>query len=189
MTARARKLSELEPRDGEGDAVTIVIETSRGARTKLAYDAKREAFVVKKILPQGMSFPFDFGFIPSTLGGDGDPLDVLVLMDEPVPAGAIVPSRIVGVIEAVQTEKDGTSEENDRLVAVAEASQLFADVKKLSDLPPALAKQIEHFFISYNEQDGKRFEPRGTHGPKKALELVDAGKHKFKRRKRDRKHH
>jgi inorganic pyrophosphatase len=186
MTGRARKLSELQPVDGDTGAVTVIIETSRGARTKLAYDEKREAFVVRKVLPEGMSFPFDFGFIPSTLGGDGDPLDVLVLMDEPVPAGAVVPSRIVGVIEAMQTEKDGTVEENDRLIAVAEASQLFADVKKLSDLPPAVAKQIEHFFISYNQQDGKRFEPKGTHGPKKAGELVDAGRHKFKRRNRKR---
>src|SRR2546423_4929932 len=121
MTGR---LSKLRPVNGDG-AINVVIETSRGARTKLAYDPKQDAFIVKKVLPQGMSFPFDFGFIPSTLGGDGDPLDVLVLMDEPVPAGAIVPSRLIGVIEATQTE-DGEVEENHRLIAVAEASELFA---------------------------------------------------------------
>src|SRR5207249_955636 len=86
MSRPSTKLSELDPIDGS-DAINVVIETSRGARTKLAYDDRREAFVVKKVLPQGMSFPFDFGFIPSTLGEDGDPLDVLVLRDESVPVG------------------------------------------------------------------------------------------------------
>jgi inorganic pyrophosphatase len=134
-----------------------------------------------------MSFPFDFGFIPSTVGGDGDPLDVLVLMDEPVPAGAIVPSRLIGVIEAKQTEKDGQVEENDRLIAVGEASELFADVRKLADLPTPVASQIEHFFISYNEQEGKRFEPIGKHGPKRAQQLLEQGRRRLRNRKRKRK--
>jgi inorganic pyrophosphatase len=184
MARQFHKLSELEAVDQKTGSLNIVIETSRGARTKLAYDEQRGTFVVKKLLPQGMSFPFDFGFIPSTVGGDGDPLDVLLLMDEPVPPGAVVPARLVGVIEALQTEKDGKAERNDRLIAVAEASELFADVKKLSDLPNPVASQIEHFFISYNEQAGKRFEPKGRHGPVKAERLVTEGRKKFARRKR-----
>jgi inorganic pyrophosphatase len=184
MPRRSRKLSELDPVDATEKSVHVVIETSRGARTKLAYDEERQAFVVRKVLPQGMSFPFDFGFIPSTLGGDGDPLDVLVLMDEPVPAGVIVPSRLIGVIQARQTEKDGTVEENDRLIAVAESSELFADVKKLSDLPPAVATQIEHFFINYNEQEGRTFEPIAQHSRLKATDLMNEGRRLFKTRKR-----
>jgi len=90
---------------------------------KLAYDPDRDAFVLRKILPEGMSFPFDFVFIPSTAGDDGDPLDVLVLIDAPVAPGTIVPSRLIGVIEATQTEKDGESVENDRLIAIAPAVQ------------------------------------------------------------------
>src|SRR5690349_3595740 len=183
MASRTRKLSQLQALDGEDGLSNVVIETSRGARTKLAFDEKRNAFVVKRVLPQGMVFPFDFGFIPSTKGGDGDPLDVLVLMDEPVPPGAIVPSRLVGVIEARQTEKDGTVEKNDRLIAVADATELFADVKQLSDLPEAVANQIEHFFISYNEQDGKRFEPVGKHGKRRAQTLLDEGRRRVKRRR------
>jgi inorganic pyrophosphatase len=183
MARPSHKLSELEPIDRKTGSLNIVIETSRGARTKLAYDEDRETFIVKKLLPQGMSFPFDFGFIPSTIGGDGDPLDVLLLMDEPVPPGAVVPARLIGVIEAIQTER-GQAERNDRLIAVAEASELFADVKKLSDLPNPVASQIEHFFISYNEQAGRRFEPKGRHGPVKAGKLVTEGRKKFARRKR-----
>jgi inorganic pyrophosphatase len=132
-----------------------------------------------------MSFPFDFGFIPSTVGGDGDPLDVLVLMDEPVPTGTIVPSRLVGVIEATQLERDGKAEKNDRLIAVAVASELFADVKKLSDLPSALVGQIEHFFISYNEQAGKKFEPTARQGGRKAASLLAEGHRRFKQQHRN----
>src|SRR5438045_3962075 len=154
MNTRARRLSDLDPIDSANECINVVIETPRGARTKLAYDRERAAFVVKKVLPQGMSFPFDFGFIPSTAGDDGDPLDVLVLMDEPVPIGTVVPSRLIGVIEAVQTEKDGEEEENHRIIAVSEACELFAQVRKLADLPDAVTAQIEHFFISYNEQAG-----------------------------------
>lgn len=173
MLKNKQTLSDLEPIDEEHGAINVIIETSRGARTKLAYDPKSAAFVAKKILPQGMSFPFDFGFIPSTTGGDGDPLDVLLLIDESVPAGTLVPSRLIGVIEATQTERDGSSMENHRLVAVATISELFADVKSFGDLPDAVMSQIEHFFISYNEQAGKQFELRGRGGRRRARTLLD----------------
>jgi inorganic pyrophosphatase len=184
MPTRTPKLSELQPIDHDSECINVVIETPRDSRTKLAYDPRSGAFVVKQVLPQGMSFPFDFGFIPSTRGGDGDPLDVLVLMDEPVPPGTIVPSRLIGVIEAKQTERDGKTETNDRLIAVAAAHELFSKVKRLSDVPALVTDQIEHFFISYNEQHGKRFEPTGRHGPKRAVALLENGRRAYKRRKK-----
>jgi inorganic pyrophosphatase len=176
---RAPALSRLPSLD-EDDNVRAVIETPKGSRAKLTFDEKLEVFVVKKVLPEGMSFPFDFGFIPSTLGGDGDPLDVLVLMDEPVATGIVVPSRLVGVIEAQQTERDGKTEVNDRLLAVASVSNLFRDVKKLSDLPEAMIDQIEHFFVSYNEQAGKVFEPVGRHGPTRAGKILDKAMRRYR---------
>lgn len=184
MPGKARVLSDLDAIDEQTKCVNVVIETARESRTKLAYDPDRGTFVVKMVLPQGMSFPFDFGFIPSTLGGDGDPLDVLVLMEEPVSAGTIVPARLVGVIEASQTEKDGASERNDRLIAVAATHDLYAKVKKLGDVPEAVTSQIEHFFISYNEQEGKRFRPTGRHGRKRAEELLARGRKQYSRRKK-----
>ena len=175
----APPLSGLDPID-EDDNVIAVIETSRDTRTKLTYDDKLGAFKVTKVLPQGMSFPFDFGFIPSTRGDDDDPLDVLVLIDEPLPTGTVVPTRLIGVIEAKQTERDGETTENSRLIAVATDCQLFGEVKTLQDLPTSVIEQIEHFFVSYNEQAGKKFEPTGRHGPKRARKIVD----KAMRRKR-----
>ena len=181
MTTRVSGLSAIAPRKGGNGRVNVVIETSRGSRTKLAYDPELKTFIVKKVLPQGMIFPFDFGFIPSTLSDDGDPLDVLVLMDEPVAAGTVVPSRLIGVIEAVQTEKDGTKDENPRLIAVAEACELFCRVHKLTDLPETVTTQIEHFFINYNSQAGKTFRPTDRSGRKRAKKLLDDARRRLQR--------
>src|ERR1700710_72571 len=97
---------------GDKNLIVVIIETPKGSRNKYAYDVKEHIFELKKVLPAGMAFPYDFGFVPSTRGGDGDPLDVLVLMDEPAFAGCLVAARLVGVITAPQTERDGTDVEN-----------------------------------------------------------------------------
>jgi inorganic pyrophosphatase len=94
----------------------------------------------------------------------------------------LIESRLLGVIEAEQTE-DGKTERNDRLIAVAAKSELHAGVKSISDLTPALLKEIEHFFISYNQERGKQFRPLGRFGPKKAEQLVNKQRRRSKRRK------
>ena len=126
--------------------------------------------------------PFDFGSIPGTLADDGDPLDALVLMDEPAFCGCLIESRLVGVIEAEQSE-DGKTERNDRLIAVAAKSQTHTDIKSLSDLSPTLLKEIEHFFVSCNQERGKKFRPIGRHGPKRAARLVKKQRRRVGRRK------
>src|ERR1700760_758703 len=95
-----------------------IIETPSGFRNKFDYDPDSNLFMLGGLLPEGMMFPFDFGFIPSTLGADGDPLDVMVLMDAPAHVGCLMHIRIIGVIEAKQTQ-DGKTERNDRLLGVA----------------------------------------------------------------------
>src|SRR5271168_3969185 len=95
-----------------------IIETPKGRRSKFDYDPQTRLFRLKTVLPEGMSFPLDFGFIPSTLADDGDPTDVMVLMDEPACVGALLDVRLIGVLEAEETEK-GRTEGNDRLLAVA----------------------------------------------------------------------
>ena len=151
----------------------VVIETPKGSPNKLAFEPRFGTFVLKGVLPAGAVFPFDFGFVPSTRAEDGDPLDVLVLMDAPVFPGCVVPSRLIGVIEAEQSE-DGQTERNDRLLAVAANSATHRSIHTLSDLSQDLVAQIEHFFVSYNEMKGKRFEVKGRAGKKRALTLVTA---------------
>src|SRR4051795_3890858 len=97
----------------------VVIETPKGSRNKYRFDEELGLFVLGGVLPEGMSFPYDFGYLPATLGEDGDPLDVLLLMDEPAFCGCIVPSRLIGVIEAKQAEKNHKPRRNDRLLAVS----------------------------------------------------------------------
>src|ERR1700722_5809202 len=104
--------------DSDKSLVVVVIETPKGSRNKYAFDPEDRIFALKKVLPAGMAFPYDFGFVPSTLGGDGDPLDVLVLMDEPAFPGCKLSCRIIGIIEGEEGNKKKT-ERNDPAVAVA----------------------------------------------------------------------
>ena len=114
--------SKLDPFDCESGALHVVIDTPKGSRNKFAWDEELELFSLTGVLPAGAVFPYDFGFIPNTRGGDGDPLDVLVVMDEPAFVGCLVSCRLLGVIEAKQTEK-GKTERNDRLIAVSTNSR------------------------------------------------------------------
>src|ERR1700722_12946419 len=91
--------------EDEAALITVIIETPKGSRNKYAFDPEERIFALKTVLPAGMAFPYDFGFVPSTKGGDGDPLDVLVLMDEPAFAGCKLSCRIIGVIEGEQRSK------------------------------------------------------------------------------------
>jgi len=168
----------------DDEELNVVIETPQGSRNKYTYDEKLGLFKLGGVLPSGASFPFDFGFVPSTVGGDGDPLDVLVLMDEPAFAGCLVRTRLVGVIEAEQTERDGETMRNDRLIGVASDARLHTRVRTLESLGPTLLEEIEHFFVSYNQIKGKTFEPLGRFGPKRARELVEEGMKRFRQSKR-----
>ncbi len=165
--------------DKDTGLLNVIIETPRGCRNKFKYDEKRALFSLHKILSAGAAFPFDFGFIPGTLGDDGDPVDILVLIDEPVVVGCLVPSRLVGVIEVEQSEGKKAIR-NDRLIAVAAASHDHRDIKSLDEINQNLVEEIEHFFVAYNEIEGKMFKPKGRPGPKRANKLVMQGIDYFK---------
>jgi inorganic pyrophosphatase len=176
-------LNELSPFADDG-LYNVVIETPKGSPNKLGYDPELGAFKLNAVMPQGSSFPFDFGFIPGTRGGDGDPVDVLVLMDYPLTPGSIVEARLIGVISADQTEKNGEVEENDRVIAVSPESSLYQHARELSDIPEEVVDQVQQFFVNYNEQRGKKFEPTGQHGPDRAEETVARARKTFKRSER-----
>ena len=169
--------------DEESEDLNVIIETPKGSRNKFNFDEELGLFKLSGVLPAGAVFPFDFGFVPSTQGGDGDPLDVLVLMDEPAFPGCLVPARLIGVIEAEQTERDGETTRNDRLIAVAADSHTHRDISALDQISPNLVNEIEHFFISYNEIKGKEFKPQGRAGPDRARQLVEEGVALFEREK------
>jgi inorganic pyrophosphatase len=165
------RLDRLKPLKKGDRTVRVVIETSRGSRNKYSYDTEEQVFLLKKTLPEGHVFPFDFGFVPRTEGEDGDPLDVLVLMDAPAFPGCVVECRIIGCVQARQTKK-GKMVENDRFLAVAENSVTFKRVRDVDDLAPEMIEQIEHFFISYNEMAGKKFKVRKIESAKPAERAI-----------------
>jgi inorganic pyrophosphatase len=172
----AKAFLRLKPLDGQ--TLNVVIETPKGSRNKFNFDEEIGIFKLGGVLPAGAVFPFDFGFVPQTIGDDGDPLDVLVLMDEPAFAGCWVPARLIGAVEAEQTEtQNGKSktDRNDRLIAVAENSRNHTDVISLEQLSENLLAEIEHFFASYNEIKGKQFRVLGRADATRAHKLVQAG--------------
>jgi inorganic pyrophosphatase len=175
-------LQKLKPFDRKSGNLNVVIETPKGCRNKYAFDFDLKNYKLKTVLPNGAVFPFDFGSIPGTRGEDGDPLDVLVLMDEPAFTGCLVESRLLGVIEAEQTE-DGKTERNDRLIAVAKNSHTHGSLKSLLSVEPKLIDEIEHFFVSYNEVRGKKFRPLGRKGPAAATRLIKQSRRKKKKNK------
>lgn len=174
--AAASSAAALPLRDPGGDDFLAVIEAARGSPNKLKYDETLHAFRLHHVLPPGLVFPFDFGFLPSTRGEDGDPLDVIVLMDEPVAPGVVVPCRIVGVIRATQARPRATApERNDRFVAVATQSYRWAACQELDDLPAGLVEAFEHFCVDDEARRGIDFRPEGREGARRARALVDAG--------------
>jgi inorganic pyrophosphatase len=172
-------LGSLPALDSKG-RVQAVIEAAAGSRNKLKFDTATGVLMLHTMLPLGASFPYAFGFVPSTLGEDGDPLDVMVFLDEQVPPGVVVPCRLVGVILATQT-KDGAVMRNDRLLAVADKSHSYRRVNALADLDRSVLEEIERFFMFYNAQKGEKFTPLGRQGAKRAEALMRKGCREFAR--------
>ncbi|GAC1327252.1 MAG: inorganic diphosphatase [Beijerinckiaceae bacterium] len=174
-------LTHLPSQDPESGETIAIVETPRGSRNKYAYDPKFRALVLKSVLPQGSVFPFDFGFIPSTVADDGDPLDVLLLLDDPVPPSSVVTVRLIGAIEAKQKEKDGEWVRNDRLVAVATHAHQHGEVNNIKEISPHILDEIEAFFAHYDKLEGKEFKVVDRVGPKAAGKLLKKAERTEKR--------
>jgi inorganic pyrophosphatase len=166
QSRRRAELSRLPSFAGKS-AINVIIETPKGKRNKFRYDEKLGLFRLGKVLPAGFEFPYDFGFVPRTRAEDGDPVDVLVLMDESAYPGCLVTARLIGVIEAME-EEDGEQARNDRLIAVAEESKSHRNLRSIRDLSEDLLKELEHFFQSSAEMSGKEFKLLRARGPRRA---------------------
>ena len=154
--------------------LTVVIETPKGSRNKYAFDAKERVFRLKKVLPAGMAFPYDFGFVPRTLADDGDPIDVLVLMDEPAFPGYVLQCRPIGVIEGEQGDKK-SKERNDRIVAIQEEAHSWEDIKTLDDLGKQFCRELEQFFVNYHQLAGEKYRVLGRKGPSTVRKMIKDG--------------
>jgi inorganic pyrophosphatase len=170
MKRSTPKKSSPEPAS-KPPQVSVIIETPKGSRNKLKYDPAKRMYKLSKIMPEGMVFPYDFGFVPGTKAEDGDPLDVLVLTDEPLFPGCLVESMLIGVLELEQREK-GETQRNDRLIAVAQASLLYCEIQDISRLNPTVLQQIQAFFVNYQKVRDIQVKILDCRGPERALEIL-----------------
>ena len=164
---------DLHPADGN-DRVQVIIETPKGSRNKYAFDTENRIFALKKVLPAGMAFPYDFGFIPSTKAEDGDPTDVLVLMDEPAFPGCLLKCRLIGVIEGWQGKKKN-GERNDRIIAIEEANHSYAHIRHAKELGKKFVKELEEFFVNYHDLEGEKYRIIDVKGPGEAHRRIEDG--------------
>lgn len=147
-----------------------IIETPAGSKVKYSFDGKSGLFAASKVLPLGLAMPLDFGFVPSTCGGDGDPLDLMVLNEVEIAVGCLVTVRLLGAIEVEQSE---ASERNDRLVARLIDSRAFAEVARLDQLGDAFTAELNRFFATYKDLKGQRYDVVAVGGPERAAELIE----------------
>jgi inorganic pyrophosphatase len=174
------RVPSYETRTGR---VNVIVDTPAGSRTKYKFDSELQIFRVSRVLPQGSTFPADFGSIPGTCAADGDALDVLVLNCGPSFPGCLLTVRLIGVVRARQREGRRVIV-NDRLIGVVETPVNHPRVRKLGEIEPETIRAIEHFFVSYNVFAGRQFEIIGRGGPARAHSLLRKAMKAYERRSR-----
>lgn len=158
----------------ENTLYDVMIETPKGSTVKYVWDEDLQCIRSKRIMPIGAHFPFNFGFFPYTLVEDGDPLDILLLMDAPVHPGVMMRVRVIGALLAEQTS-DKTIR-NDRIIAVDDTCPIYGSYKSVEDMPERLRNGLVHFFKSYNEYRGQQFVCIGWVGVEEACNLIKKAK-------------
>ena len=151
--------------------VHAVVETPRGSRAKLEFDPKLGAFTLSKPLLAGLSYPYDWGFIPSTRADDGDPLDVLIIHDVATYPGLIMKCRPIGILAAIQTEK-GSKERNDRIFVVPDRAPFEGDLQDIRRLPERAIRELEKFFEATDALERKKIVFDGWSGPNRAIKVI-----------------
>ena len=159
--------------DAQARTVRAIVETPPGHRSKFNYDPESGLFALNKVLPAGMAFPLAFGFVPNTRAEDGDPIDIILLADEDLPVGCLATAKLLGVIEACQTESDGRQRRNDRLIGRIAESRIYADVDDLDCLGKAMIDELTRFFETYNALRGKKFGVIAVSDPARACALIE----------------
>lgn len=170
---------DLPPFD-EQHNLRVVVETPRGANIKIKFDENLGCFSLSRILPLGVAYPYDFGFVPQTLAQDGDPLDVMVLIDAMTYPGVVISCRPLG---ALQVEERGLrGRPNHRLVAVPVKAARKDEVRNFSDLGRRMQQELERFFVMSSSFTSKDPVVRGWVGPDAAGEMVQRAIARYKER-------
>jgi inorganic pyrophosphatase len=162
--------------------VNAIVETPKGSRRKYALEPDYGIIAFHELMPEGLTWPYDYGFIPQTIAPDGDPLDILIISDVPTFSGCLYPVRVIGGVREV---KDGA--EDDRLIAVPlpspGASQTTDDWYSIENVPPSIAAEIKRFLFEYSHRQGHPIEIKGTYGPEQAMDAIKKTRHAFKKKR------
>lgn len=161
---------------GSPDRVNAVIEIPQGATHKYEYDKDLHVFRLDRTLYSPVHYPGDYGFIPSTLGLDGDPLDVLVLVDAPSFSGCVMEVRPIGMLRMVDQ-----GEQDEKLLAVVQNDPVYKEINDCGEVFPHLLRQVEHFFSIYKNLEGKKTEIAGWAGASVARKFIVEGQKRFSR--------
>ena len=157
------------------DTFLVVVESPRGAALKLKYEAQWEAMSVSRPLPVGVSYPFDWGFIPSTHAADGDPLDAMVLWDVPSYPGVVLRCRALAVLRVEQNRTNHDPSErvrNDRVMCVPVESRREQQLHDVAALSPRIQQELEHFAVAATALEGKDIRVLGWGDAAAALTLI-----------------
>jgi inorganic pyrophosphatase len=161
------RLYDLNPGPDCPEIVRMIVEIPKNSSNKYEYDGELGVFRLDRALYSPLHYPGDYGFIPGTLAEDKDPLDVLVLVDEPSYTGILISVRPVGVLEMVDQD-----EPDEKILAVPNRNPRFDQIHTIDQVFPHKLREIEHFFAIYKELEGKRTEMRGWLGPREARDTI-----------------
>lgn len=159
----------------EAMAVDVLIEIPKGSRNKYEYDKARGIIRFDRMLFSAVHYPSDYGFIPETLSLDGDPLDALVLVWEPTFPGCVIESMPVGLF--MMYDEKGPDE---KILCVPVNDPLWNHIKNLSDVPPHLLKEIEHFFSVYKDLEQKNVSVEGWKGQEEAIRAINESRERYR---------
>lgn len=155
-------------------SIDVMVEIPRGSRNKYEYDPVLKRFRLDRVLFASVHYPTDYGFVPETLATDGDPLDVLIVVNEPTFPGCIVPARPIGVL-AMRDEKGP----DDKLLTVPDGDPRFHNIRDIADLSPNWLAEIEYFFATYKTLERKMTQVIGWHNWESADRLIKDARARF----------
>lgn len=156
------------------DRVNAVIEIPQGSIHKYEYDKQLHVFRLDRTLYSPVHYPGDYGFVPSTLGLDGDPVDVLVLVDAPSFTGCVIEVRPIGLLRMIDQ-----GEQDEKILTVVENDPVYRQINDCGQVFPHLLRQIEHFFSIYKSLEGKKTEITGWSGAEAAKKIIVEGQHRL----------
>jgi len=163
------------PAFADTDTVNVVIESPRGSALKFKYDGGHDVMMLSRPLPEGLTYPHDWGFIPSTHAPDGDPLDVIVTWDGISYPGIVIPCRPIGVLRVEQTNTVSKARErNDRVVALPTKAVRWEQVRSIFDVSERIRLELQQFFLAAVAFEGKELKILEWAGPEEAIALVRA---------------